>query len=294
MNNKHIITHIIPMLLLLFIFPSCQKSEWTTKSTRYRSNHQPLTKEQQKPVKPSIMSKNPKTLSFEDLRIAKNYTETIGNPRQTIMYLENMVRQCSDQSILKEIYLELADLYFEQGNMENASKLYSSYITLYPGSPHRAYVHYQAILCNFYSTFSSDRDQTKTEETFKLTQLYLEVARKEDEVFKEFSDDVSSIQKQCCRKLYDHELDIFNFYYKKGNYKAAQVHLDEMKKTYISLMKEDIEPNLIALECDLATKRGDLHMLAEKQSELRTKYPQAHSIKLAANSTHKVDHVARF
>jgi outer membrane assembly lipoprotein YfiO len=284
---------LIFIVLLFSLIPSCKKDDWKNKQTYYQSKHQPLKSDQEKPTKPSVMNKNPKSLSFDDLKVAKKYSEDMGNKRQTIMYLELMVKLCSDPNTLKEIYLELADLYFEQGNMELASKLYTSYITLYPGSPQRAYVHYQAILCKFYSTFSSDRDQTRTEEAFLSTQMYLQLAIR-DELYREYRDDVTAIQKQCCKKMYDHEMDIFNFYYKKGNYKAAQVHLEEIKKIYITLMRDEVEPDLLTLECDLAKQLGDTTTLVAKQAELQAKYPQTASIKLAANTTHKTDHVARF
>lgn len=244
-------------------------------------------------TQPAVARKNPKTLSMAELQIAKEYSEALDNKAQTIVYLENMVKQCSDPAMLKEIYLELADLYFEQGSMDLAAKLYSSYVALYPGSPERAYVHYQAILCRFYTTFSHDRDQTKTEETLQLTQLYMDMATKQGELYKEYCDDVASIQKQCCKKLYAHELDIFNFYYKKGNYKAAQVHLDEIKRVYLSLLNEEIEPDLLALECNLATRLGDTKMVVTKQAELQAKYPHLSTLKLAANNP-KTDHVTRF
>lgn len=288
------ITQGIVLILIVSLLPSCKQNPPSTKQTYYQSKRrQAANNDEEKPVKPSVISKNPKTLSFDELITAKKYSESMDNKRQTIIYLENMIRQCSDPNLLKEIYLELADLYFEQGNLEQASKLYTAYITLYPGSAQRAYVHYQAILCKFYSTFTPDRDQTRTEEAFKSTQLYLELARIDDPLYKEYSEEVAKIQKQCCKKMYDHEMDIFNFYFKKGNYKAAQVHLDEIKKTYITLMKEDVEPDLLALECNLATKVGDTATVVAKQAELQAKYPQIATIKLAAN-THKTDHVTRF
>lgn len=287
-NYGYIITIVTCMLLL----SSCKKNKWETSPTYYKSKY-PEKAEKQKIERPSVMNRSPQNLTFDELQVAKNYAQLNGNKRQVIIYLENMVKQCTDPNLLKDINLELADLYFELGNMEQAAKLYSAYINLFPGSPQRAYVHYQAILCKFYSTFSIDRDQTTTEETFKLTQLYLDVVSKDDQLYKEYADEVASIQKQCCKKLYDHDMDIFNFYFKKGNYKAAQVHLDEMKKTFISLMKSDVEPELIALECSLATKQGNNQLFELKQQELITKYPQRATITLAANIA-KADHVARF
>lgn len=286
---------VVCLMALFITLPSCKKDPYLTKPTYTRAKNQQLQSDktkQPKPPAPAVTRRTPRTLNFEELQIAKEYTSAYGTPAQTTIYLENMVKQCSDPNLLKEIYLELADLYFEQGNLEKAAKLYASYGTLYPGSQHRAYVHEKAILCKFYSTLSSDRDQTATEETFKLTQNFLTKAQ-QDTLYQEYKDDILAIQKQCCKKMYDHEIDVFNFYYKKGNYRAAQVHLDEMKKTYVALM-DTAEPDLLALECSVAEKQGDTKLLLAKQTELQTKYPQLAALKLAAATPNKVDHVIRF
>lgn len=285
--------HFFSIVALALFLPSCKQEQPKKVTLRMQQKQSQGTVDKNKITQPAVAKKNPKTLSMAELQIAKEYSEALDNKAQTIIYLEHMVKQCSDPAMLKDVYLELADLYFEQGNMDLAAQLYSSYIALYPGSPQRAYVHYQAILCKFYTTFSYDRDQTKTEETFKLTQLYLDMASKQSEVYKEYCTDVASIQKQCCKKMYAHELDIFNFYYKKGNYQAAQIHLDEMKRVYLGLLSEDVEPDLLALECNVATRIGDSKLAVTKQAELQAKYPQIATLKLASNNP-RTDHVTRF
>lgn len=281
----------ISLIVLAALLPSCKKDPYLTKPTYTRTKQQSIDKNKPKPPAPAVTKRTPRTLTFEELQVAKEYAGSFGTPAQTAIYLENMVRLCSDPNQLKEIYLELADLYFEQGFLDKAAKLYASYGVLYPGSEQRAYVDDKEVLCNFYSTLSSDRDQTKTEETFKLTQRFLDKAQN-DVLYQDYKNDVMTIQRQCCQKMYDHELDTFNFYVKKGNYKAAQLHLDEMKKTYVVLM-DTAEPHLLEQECSLAQKQGDTKMLLAKQAELSQKYPEWAIIQLAANSP-KVDHVTRF
>ncbi len=289
------INRLFLLLVIGCFLPSCRKEPYTTKTTYYKLKQEQRSKNTDataKLVKPAVAKRKPQALTFAELQEAKEYSTAINNKAQVMIYLELMIKQCSDPNLLKELCLELADLCFEEGKLEQAAKLYASYSTLYPGSPQRAYVHYQAILCKFYSTLNVDRDQTLTEETLKLTQLYLELAHKADPLYKEYSDDIQTIQKQCCTKLVDHEMDVFNFYYKKGNYKAAQIHLDEIKRTYMAIMKSDIEPKILALESNLAEKQGDQATVLAKQAELQSKYP-VNSLTLASN-THKTDHVKRF
>jgi outer membrane protein assembly factor BamD (BamD/ComL family) len=288
-----IIKNFLFLIVLIILLPACVKDQPKRTTRRMQQKLAQPTIAKNKIVQPAVAHKNPKTLTMAELQVAKEYTEAINNKAQTIVYLEHMVKQCSDPTLLKDVYLELADLYFEQGTMDLAAKLYTAYITLYPGSPLRAYVHYQAILCKFYSTFGHDRDQTKTEDTLKLTELYLDMASKQTDVYKEYCDEVASIQKQCYKKMYAHSLDVFNFFYKQSNYVAAQVHLDEIKRLYLTHLQEEIEPDLLALECNIATRLGNTKLVVTKQAELQAKYPQLATIKLAANNP-KTDHVARF
>lgn len=225
------------------------------------------------PNPPGHIRKSIKTMSCAELESLKEYYLVTKNTTAAVPCLEQLIKICEVPQRLQELYLELADVQFELGNMDSASKYYTLYLSLYPSSPHRAYVHYRAILCKFYLTFSADRDQTRTEETLTLTQEYLNQAKTDKSSYVAYIPDVEDVHKQCCRKLYDHDMYIVNFYYKKGSYQAASVHLEHAKKRYYALLKE-VEPEILRLEYDLAQKQGNFTLAQAKQTELATKYPQ--------------------
>lgn len=277
----------LPLLgLLIALFSGCTHNSALQKTAKKndRIPQKDLIEEEKVAIAPPAhLKKNIKTMTVEELQKAKEYYIAINNKTNAILYLEQIITIASDQQLLKDFRLELADLYFEQGLISKACKVYTSYLGLYPGSEHRAYVHYRAILCRFYETFSSDRDQTRTEETLVLTQEYLNRSITDKEFYTVYATDVETIQKQCCKKLFEHDIDIFKFYYKKGNYKAADVHLAYMKKHYSKLYRES-EPELLTLECTIAEQKHDLTRLLAKQTELKNKFPEHHATIMAQNT----------
>lgn len=273
--------------LIIFVFSGCtHRSTLQQEAKKNERMPQRVVTQEEKPVPPSELKKNIKTMTLEELQKAKEYYLAINNKTNAITYLEQIITISSDQQLLKDFRLELADLYFDQGTIGKANKMYTSYLALYPGSEHRAYAHYRAILCRFYETFSPDRDQTRTEETLILTQEYLNRSITDKEFYTAYVTDVENIQKQCCKKLFEHDRDIFRFYYKKGNYKAADVHLAYMKKNYSKLYKES-EPELLTLECSVAEQKHDTTLLLAKQTELKQKFPAYHATMLAQQQPKK-------
>ncbi len=273
--------------LIICFFSGCtHRSTLQQEAKKNDRMPQRVVVDQEKPVPPAEVKKNIKTMTVEELQKAKEYYSATNSKTNAISYLEQIITISSDQQLLKDFRLELADLYFDQGLITKANKMYTGYLGLYPGSEHRAYAHYRAILCRFYETFSADRDQTRTEETLILTQEYLNRSITDKEFYTAYVTDVENIQKQCCKKLFEHDMNIFNFYFKKANYKAAEVHLAYMKKHYAKIYKET-EPTLITLECNVAEQKNDTTLLIAKQTELKAKFPEHHATLLAQQQPKK-------
>ncbi len=239
------------------------------------------------PVCPPEAKRQPHYLNLAELERGKQYYDALDNKEMAIKYIEEMIKKASDPQQLEHLRLELADNYFELGKFEEANKIYSLYISLYPGSEYRVYAHYQAILCRFYTSLSSDRDQTRTQEALALAQNYLNKAHKEQDSYKEYLDDVINIKKLCCDKLYESDLNIFNFYQNKGSLKACRIHLDQMKKRFQDIAHEDIQIKLLTLECSMAELEKDTTLLALKKSELEGKFPHAPILMASSEPTKK-------
>lgn len=280
---------ISPLLLLLFL-ASCTDSTKQKKSIATKQKAQPIkrvvTKEEKIKELSKGLNKSVETMSITELRRAKEFALLTDNKQAAIKIIDRMIIVSTDQQEIAQLHLERANLNFDLGRFQKAGKQYEEYLKMYPGSEKIDEVKYKAILCRFYQTLDVDRDQSKTKNTLALANEYL----KQPELFITYQADVKDIQKKCCKKLLESEMYVFNFYLKRGNTKAAQIRLDFMKEHYLPAVPE-VEPQLLTLEYDLATRRGDLKLAQEKQEELARKQPQ----QTVTVATHKKpDYVKKF
>jgi outer membrane assembly lipoprotein YfiO len=209
-------------------------------------------------------------MDYEEMREAKNKRIEDKNIEAAIKYAEKMLPLCKDMHEQKDLMLELADLLFDNGELEKAGKKYQEFVKLYPGSEITAIqqASYRAVLCSFYGILDSQRDQTKTQEALDLTIAFLE----RSEIFPERKDEVLTIQKKCYERLVESEMNVLNFYLNKGRFNAAQTRIDGLRKDYAPKMA-DLEPCLLTTEIIIAEKQGKTELAAEKRLALFDKYP---------------------
>lgn len=210
---------------------------------------------------------NFKDMDFQQLRQAKNVLIQEHDIDTAVQYLERMVVTGDDLKELESLRLELADLYFEQGELEKAESRYTEFITLYPSSSQREYASYKAILSCFYQTLSSDRDQTKTKDVVKLARGFIQTKD-----FTHYMNDVTAITQLCQLKLFEHEVGIIEFYMHSRKLTAAEHRLIAVRDAYGHL--QQTEPLLLNLESQIALKRGNNELYQEKQAALAA-YQQA-------------------
>lgn len=240
-----------------------KKQKVTTKDKKKRTRRTRKRKKRETPKK-RISQQNYEELAQEKKRLlAKGYKEL------AIKYIKKMIPLCSDLEKLGNLMLELADLHFDIGQLDGAEILYSRFATLHPGHTRTEYASYKSILCSFWSTLDSERDQSKTKETIEHAHAFLERRK----VFTTYANQVDTILASCQEKLLESEINIFNFYSKQGDYKAAKLRLTSMEKEFLPLLPNK-EPLLLTLACDLAEKQQDQKLLEEKQTELAKKFPE--------------------
>ena len=247
--------------------------EPTKKSCKEKRAAKKLAKQEKKQKKMTL-----KNMTYEELKTTKDKHVADNNKELTIKYLEKMLPLCKDMNELKNLMLELADTLFDLGKLEKAEKIYAEFTTFYPGDAKIEYVTYHAILCAFYATLSSDRDQSKTKEAISLTEKFLERA----DIFKEYEKEVIKIQTECFAKLFESECNIINFYLNRGSLKAVEQRLTLLRKDLLPKLPQQ-EPIILTLECQLATKQKNNTLAAQKLTELNSKFPEYKTIKLAQN-----------
>ena len=227
--------------------------------------HASQKKRMRKPKNKTEKTKKIRTyldMDYENLVIAKNVQKEKNNISVTIKYVEQLMKLCNNITLLADHLLELADLFFEDAQFQKATHLYTQYCSLYPGSAQQEYALYRSITSSFACILSVDRDQTQTEETLALTEIFL----KQDH-FTTYKDDVTQIQTQCCQQLAASECNICSFYLTRGKLTAAEKRLKKIRSHWLPKIST-IEPNIIALETELAEQKELRELLTTKTTTL--------------------------
>lgn len=209
------------------------------KKSRQRRMRKPKNQEKKRKIQTYM------DMTYEELGVAKEKQKANGTISATIKYLEQMLKLTTDVTLLAEHLLEMADLFFLDGDYKKAQYIYAQYCALYPGSSQQEYALYRSILSSFKSILSIDRDQTHTEDTVALTLIFLN-----QEHFVTYRDEVHEIQKQCYEHLFASECSICSFYMVHGKLKAAEKRLKKIRETWIIKLPEKAS-EIAALETQL-------------------------------------------
>ena len=251
-NNQTLSTFFL-LVFSLFLLPSCSKQE----------------------------EKRTEDLTFDELKQKTLSSLERKKADASIENLEKLISQHPDNQNISEYKLMLADLYFDNGNLPSAYELYKHYTEFYPSDPKAEYASYRSILSKFYQTLKPDCDQTDTDDAIKLCKNFITNPK-----FHEYKSDVKDIQNTCERKLIDKEVYVYNFYLKKGNYKAAQNRLNYLRNNYLE-KNPALEARLLFLECKLEHKQKNKTAVDEKIETLLDKYPDSHFTKMAQRVVNK-------
>lgn len=200
---------------------------------------------------------------LQTLKTAKEHSARQGNTYVVMKYLQKMRALCDDVVQLQQITLELADAYFDEGQLIDAEKMYREFTQFYPGSLNAEYAFYRAILCSFYAGLDTYRDQTKTHDTIKLIESFLDKGAR----FSTYKDEVERIGLTCREKLLQAELDTFRFYLKRKNLNSARKRLEGIREDYLTYFPE-FTPTMLSIERDLAKAQGDHELALHKEQEL--------------------------
>ncbi len=204
---------------------------------------------------------------FAELKEGKEKALKQNDLATAVKYLDAMRLNCTDPEMVKDILLEMADIYYQLQEWTKAEKAYNEFILLYPGATRCAYAHYKAIECGWKLTLTSDRDQTKTEETLKLCQQFYANHPKS-----EYVDQVTLLATQCREKLLESDTNIFNFYLKGNNFKAAQKRLDLITKEHLPDLPS-AQPQVLEISFSLAQAQNNSEAALRAQLTLGEKFP---------------------
>jgi outer membrane protein assembly factor BamD len=140
-----------------------------------------------------------------------------GKDNETILkYLKEVQLRYTYSPYATLAELRTGDVFFEQGDYEQAAVEYEEFIKRHPGHQEASYATYQLAISYYRQILSPDRDPTTTREALKWLNIFIEkypdsplVAKAEQRVVK------------CRQRLAKREIYIGNFYNKRKNYTAA-------------------------------------------------------------------------
>jgi len=222
--------------------------------------------------KGTLTNKTIKDMSYEELLPRKNKHKEAGSLDVVIRYLETMEAVCPDAENTAQIKLELADAYFEDGQLKKAEKKYTEYASLYQGGDKMAYAARQQVLCCHYQSLDPDRDQSKTEETIELIDLFVKQYDTSDHVAQ-----MKEIRAKCRDKLAQSEMSIIKDLISRKRYPSAQKRIEYAQSEFISefpnleVTLAEFETKLQEVQGTTVAKKEDNSILKKEQEKIEEK-----------------------
>lgn len=168
-----------------------------------------------------------KDMNEQELNDTLAFAKETENSELALKVYSFLFMATKDEEAIKKYKLDFADYNFSRQVYPQAAFAYEDFTIHYPGSEEFEYAFYKLIITNFYMTLTHDRDQSNTEKTISKTEEFLRIARKQ-----QFIDEAQSILKQCRKKIFEHEVHVFENYMQQKKFTGAQKRLDFIKENF--------------------------------------------------------------
>lgn len=216
------------------LYASIQKSSdaqviTNTKEKKKKSKKEKLTKKSH-----PYLFKQIQLLKEDEVYLAYLYYKTNNDTYLTIRCLERLEQVTTDQEILRDGLISLADYYFNYyKNMKKAASTYEKFHDLFPGDPLAEYALYKSIVCKFFITLRPERDQSDTESIISRGSDFIKTCKNE-----QYVQEISEIIEKCYHRLYESEVHVMMFYINQKKWKSAQGRLDYIKEKYLDKVSQ--------------------------------------------------------
>jgi len=228
--------YLFPVCLLLLL-PGCKKPYEQFKrplNTTFRQKQKLM-----RTLKRKNLFKRIKDMNLEEALEAKQYYEDLGREDMVLQLIPHIISISKDVHLTARLQLELADLHLSSGNLEQAGKLYTDFVSFYPGDANIKKARYHLLLATFWTALEPDRDQALTNTSVELAKKYLQDFPQDEE----YTPKVHEIIKACYQALLEGELSLMKFYLNKFTYEhkptaieAARLRLTHIKDAYLPIL----------------------------------------------------------
>jgi outer membrane assembly lipoprotein YfiO len=188
-----------------------------------------------------VKDKSIKKMDEDELKLVLEYAKERKDSDLVYTTFYYIMSVCQDHARMKTYKLDLADYCYGQQSYDKAAKSYEEFCILFPGSPESEYAQYKLILCTFYISLEPDRDQADTLKTVNYIIHFMQKAREQ-----KFIDEMKAIFKTCRKRLFQHEVIVFETYVKQQKFTGAKKRLEFMEKHFQDV--ENIEKYLAYLQ----------------------------------------------
>ena len=175
-----------------------------------------------------------KDMNENELSLVLEYAKNIDDTDLVFKCFFHLMAIAKQQVTLKKYKLDLADYCFTLQDYPKASICYEEFFILFPGSQEAEYSQYKSILCSFYLTLASDRDQTQSQKTISLIQLFLARAKNP-----KFIQETKDMYTTCRKKLFEHEIHVLEYYLSKQKFISAEQRLAYIEKNFSDIVNID-------------------------------------------------------
>lgn len=211
-------------LTLLTYEPLTGKNQKSEQATPKKTKKVKIKKEKLVYPYPNKLLKNMDEKELEETLI---YAKKAFDKELAMKAFFLLISQCKDQENLKRYKLDVGDYFFDLQDYEKATMAYEEFSILFPGSDESEYAQYKTILSLFYLSLDYDRDQSGTQKTVSLCLLFLAKAKNE-----KFIKEVTNIHQTLRRRLFDHEIYVFETYLKLMKFKSAKKRLEFIEEMF--------------------------------------------------------------
>lgn len=194
-------------------------------------------------LKNKHLTKNIKDMTLDEALSAKQYYEKLGRLDRVAQLIPHIISLSKDADQIANLTLELADIEVTLGHIEPAFKLYSSFVSMYPGSSHHKLARHHQVLTAYWRMLPSYLDQTITQTTISLAKSYLVDFPEEDEMNQE----IQKVLVAAYGTLLEHELATIRFYLQRFYLSEQRTQFDAAwsRLTYV---EKEILPILAATD----------------------------------------------
>ncbi|MBP7854552.1 outer membrane protein assembly factor BamD [Candidatus Babeliales bacterium] len=214
---------ILACSILSFAFPTIHSKPSPKKIAKKEKKAQAQAAKLKYPF-PGKLVKN---MTDDELITTLAYAKQANDKELAIKTYYHLISQSKSQETLKQYKLDFADYSFQNQDYDKSLMAYEDFGILYPGSIEAEYAQYKSIVCCFMLSLEFDRDQSNTQKTISLCQLFLPKAKDET-----FIKETQKMYKTCRQRLFDHDIYVFETYMKLHKFKSAKQRLEYIQKEF--------------------------------------------------------------